>query len=180
MSPDNKTALSATPWSENLPGSARNAVLSKYQEKEDSGNILDDHGKINAVSEFYETSAASALSAACKRIANILRSQNMLTDGLTVSDPLLVDAAEKQLASAWRSLQPEISAHRQAGDYRSALLQLGSIKEPIDRFFDEVMVVADDPALKNNRLALLRQIFLPVQEIADLSCLYQISAQNES
>lgn len=127
--------------------------------------------RIQAVKRFSELPECEALAAANKRVANILK-EDIAAAG-TINDDLLQETAEQQLAASVRSLQEEVEPLFAAGDYTAGLEKLAGIREPVDRFFDEVLVMTDDEALRANRLALLaglRQLFL---QAADVSCLHQ-------
>lgn len=130
---------------------------------------LDFDARIYAVADFNKLAEAEALAAANKRVANIL-AKNNYTGGTEVSEQLLQENAEKTLAKALDSAKAEFSA---LSNYSDKLKSLASLKQPVDDFFDQVMVMADDEALKNNRLALLatlRELFL---DVADISLLVQ-------
>ncbi|MNG96126.1 Glycine--tRNA ligase beta subunit [compost metagenome] len=89
----------------------------------------------------------------------------------TVKPELLVDAAEKALATQVAALQAELAPLFAAGDYQAALTRLAALREPVDTFFNEVMVMADDEALKANRLALLNNLRNLFLQVADISLL---------
>jgi glycyl-tRNA synthetase beta chain len=82
---------------------------------------------------------------------------------------LLVEAAEKDLYAAIQSTVPAANAQFDAGDYTASLQSLAALRAPVDAFFDGVMVNADDPALKANRLGLLRELHAAMNRVADLS-----------
>lgn len=133
---------------------------------------LDFDKRIKAVSAFRELSAAESLAAANKRVANILKKS---TSNVTVlvDEKLLSEDAEKKLYQVLNALSKTVEPMFDSGDYESALSQLSSLRDPVDVFFDSVMVMADDEAIKNNRIALLslmNQLFL---RAADLSRLHQ-------
>ena len=133
---------------------------------------LDFDKRIKAVSAFRQLAEAESLAAANKRVANILK-KSASDNTLTVNESLLSEDAEKKLYDALRSLSKTVEPLFDSGDYESALTQLSSLREPVDAFFDSVMVMADDEAVKNNRIALLNtmnQLFL---RAADLSRLHQ-------
>ncbi|MEX1196459.1 MAG: glycine--tRNA ligase subunit beta [Pseudohongiellaceae bacterium] len=128
--------------------------------------------RIQAVRRFSELPECEALAAANKRVANILQKQGTAATG-SIQDGLLQEPAEQQLSASVGALQGEVEPLFAAGDYTAGLEKLAGIREPVDRFFDEVLVMADDEALRANRLALLaglRQLFL---QAADISCLHQ-------
>jgi glycyl-tRNA synthetase beta chain len=133
-------------------------------------NPADFDRRVKAVAEFRKLDAASALAAANKRVANILaKVEAELPQQINRS--LLQPGAEQELADALAAKQVELNSLFQAGDYNTALSTLSSLRQVIDRFFDEVMVNVEDQAVRQNRLALLnqlRQAFLFVADIAVL------------
>lgn len=133
-------------------------------------NLLDVDRRIKAVSHFRTLDAALALAAANKRVSNILaKVEGELPTA--VKPELLVDAAEKALATQVAELQAELAPLFAAGDYQAALTRLAALREPVDTFFNEVMVMADDEALKANRLALLNNLRNLFLQVADISLL---------
>ena len=131
-------------------------------------SLVDFGRRLDAVQAFIKLDAAASLAAANKRIANILRQAG--GDGVAaVKEKLLADKAERAL---WASLAETTSIVRpllDAGDYTKALTELAELRAPVDRFFDDVMVMADDEALRNNRLALLGELRALFLEVADIS-----------
>lgn len=133
-------------------------------------NLLDVDRRIKAVSHFRTLDAALALAAANKRVSNILaKVEGELPTA--VKPELLVDAAEKALATQVAELQAELAPLFAAGDYQAALTRLAALRETVDTFFNEVMVMADDEALKANRLALLNNLRNLFLQVADISLL---------
>jgi len=133
---------------------------------------LDFDKRINAVSAFRELAEAESLAAANKRVTNILK-KSASDNTLMVDESLLIEAAEKKLYTTLSMLSKTVEPMFDSGDYEAALSQLSSLRDPVDAFFDSVMVMADDEAIKNNRIALLNtmnQLFL---RAADLSRLHQ-------
>lgn len=131
---------------------------------------LDFERRVKAVAAFRQLTAAESLAAANKRISNILKK----VDGelpQTVNADLLQLPAEQALAQAVQAQQDKVLPLFASGDYEAALLSLAELREPVDQFFDEVMVMADDVALKNNRLALLNSLRGLFLRVADLSVL---------
>ncbi|WP_455367120.1 glycine--tRNA ligase subunit beta [Kaarinaea lacus] len=125
--------------------------------------------RIRAVTAFRELPEAESLSAANKRIANILKNLTRVTQN--IDESLLQEAAEKDLYQTLQQLTEIVTPLFVRHEYQKALFELAQLRESVDRFFDDVMVMVDDEPLKNNRLALLenlRQLFL---QVADLSCL---------
>lgn len=131
---------------------------------------LDFDRRVKAVSHFRTLDAALALAAANKRVSNILAKVEVPLP-TTVKPELLVDAAEKALATQVAELQAELAPLFAAGDYQAALTRLAALQGPVDTFFNEVMVMADDEALKANRLALLNNLRNLFLQVADISLL---------
>jgi glycyl-tRNA synthetase beta chain len=126
--------------------------------------------RVKAVAAFRTLPAATALAAANKRVSNIL-AKEAASPG-EIQAELLQDGAEKDLAAAVKALSAQVAPLYAAGDYAAALTALASLREPVDRFFTDVMVMADDPAVRANRLRLLswlRALFLRVADISQLS-----------
>ena len=116
--------------------------------------------------------AGSGGGAGCanKRVSNILaKSTETLNDSVRAS--VLKDAAEIQLATHLVVLRDKLQPYFAAGNYREALVELAALREPVDAFFDNVMVMADDAEVRVNRLTLLsklRELFLQVADISVL------------
>ena len=135
-------------------------------------NPLDINARVQAVNQFSQLPEAVALAAANKRVANILAKQLGDTVPAAVQPALLQEPAEQALASAIRSLSQEVEPLVQQRDYSGILQKLAQLRKPVDRFFDKVMVMADDQAIRDNRLALLfslRQLFINVADISQLA-----------
>ena len=133
---------------------------------------LDFDKRINAVSAFRKLAEAESLAAANKRVGNILK-KSASDDKVSVDEGLLSEDAEKKLYHVLNDLSQMVEPMFDAGDYESALSRLSSLRDPVDAFFDSVMVMAEDEAIKRNRIALLstmNQLFL---RAADLSRLHQ-------
>jgi len=133
---------------------------------------LDFDKRIKAVSAFRELAEAQSLAAANKRVGNILK-KSASSNNVAVDESLLAEDAEKKLYETLSLLRQTVEPMFDAGDYEAALTKLSSLRDPVDAFFDSVMVMADDEAVKNNRIALLNtmnQLFL---RAADLSRLHQ-------
>ncbi|WP_288254561.1 glycine--tRNA ligase subunit beta [uncultured Hydrogenophaga sp.] len=123
--------------------------------------------RLAAVREFQALPEAPALAAANKRIGNILKKSEGVGDSIDAG--LLKEPAEKALFDALQATVPGADAKFEAGDFTASLQALAALRAPVDAFFDGVMVNADDPALKANRLALLRQLHRAMNRVADLS-----------
>jgi glycyl-tRNA synthetase beta chain len=124
--------------------------------------------RLRAVREFAALPEAPALAAANKRVGNILKKAEGEV-GMTADPTRFVEAAESALFAALGEIAPRADAAFAAGDYTTSLQALAALKVPVDDFFDHVMVNADDPALKANRLALLNQLHRTMNRVADLS-----------
>jgi glycyl-tRNA synthetase beta chain len=124
--------------------------------------------RLRAVTAFRKLPEAASLSAANKRISNILKQAGGDISG-DVSRALLKDNAERALADTLAVLSKEVTPLFNARDYESALQKLAALRATVDTFFDTVMVMADDPALRANRLALLGQLRALFLRVADIS-----------
>ena len=124
--------------------------------------------RLDAVRDFQSLDAAEALAAANKRVGNILKKSDA-TDARNVDPALLKEAAEIALDRALATIAPDADARFASGDYAGSLRSLAALREPVDAFFDTVMVNADDPALRANRLALLARLHAAMNRVADLS-----------
>jgi glycyl-tRNA synthetase beta chain len=124
--------------------------------------------RLAAVRAFAGLPEAPALSAANKRVGNILKKAEGAVDA-RVDIALLKEPAEAALHEALQRVQPEADAAFEQGDYTASLQALAALKTPVDAFFDGVMVNADDPALRANRLGLLATLHTAMNRVADLS-----------
>ncbi|HGM5419325.1 TPA: glycine--tRNA ligase subunit beta [Serratia liquefaciens] len=126
--------------------------------------------RVKAVTHFRTLEAATTLAAANKRVSNILaKSTDRLNDRVHAS--VLKEAAEIQLATHLVVLRDKLEPFFAEGRYQDALVELAELREPVDAFFDNVMVMADDEAVRVNRLTLLsklRELFLQVADISVL------------
>ncbi|WP_285163786.1 glycine--tRNA ligase subunit beta [Shewanella goraebulensis] len=130
----------------------------------------DFESRIKAVAHFRTLEQASALAAANKRVSNILAKVEGDIPS-TIDSGLLVESAEKALAEKLAELQPQLAPLFAAANYQQALDLLAGLRESVDTFFEDVMVMADDAALKNNRLALLNSLREQFLHAADISLL---------
>jgi glycyl-tRNA synthetase beta chain len=124
--------------------------------------------RLEAVRAFSSLEEAPALAAANKRVGNILKKIEGNVEA-KINDALLQEPAEKALASTLAKIKPEADALFESGDYTNSLKALAALKAPVDDFFDNVMVNADDPALKANRQGLLATLHQAMNRVADLS-----------
>jgi glycyl-tRNA synthetase beta chain len=124
--------------------------------------------RLDAVREFAALPEAAALAAANKRISNILKKSEQGAPA-SVNAELLFEPAEKSLYERIETVAPNVQTQLQKRNYTEALTALAALREPVDTFFDDVMVNADDPALRNNRLALLNALHQQMNCVADIS-----------
>jgi glycyl-tRNA synthetase beta chain len=134
-------------------------------------SLVDFQRRLDAVQSFLGHESASSLAAANKRIANILKKADE-DGGGGVNEKLLQDDAELALWSALKTTRASLDPLLEAREYTAALDKLATLRGVVDTFFDDVLVMADDEAVKNNRLALLaelRALFLNVADISKLA-----------
>jgi glycyl-tRNA synthetase beta chain len=124
--------------------------------------------RLAAVRAFASLPEAPALAAANKRIGNILKKSEGTVDA-HVSEVLLQEPAEKALHAAMNQVAPKAAAQFEAGDYTASLTTLAALRAPVDAFFDGVMVNAEQPDLRLNRLGLLATLHQAMNRVADLS-----------
>ncbi|NIE67007.1 glycine--tRNA ligase subunit beta [Burkholderia sp. Ax-1719] len=124
--------------------------------------------RLDAVREFAALNEAAALAAANKRISNILKKSEGAEDG-GVQIALLTENAEKALYAQLEQVAPRVESQLAARDYTGALTALAALRETVDTFFNDVMVNAEDPALRANRLALLKALHRQMNSVADIS-----------
>ncbi len=123
--------------------------------------------RLEAVKTFAAMPEAASLAAANKRITNILKKAEGSVGAVDAA--LLQEDAEKKLAASVARVQPEVAAAFAAGDFTGTLKTLSQLRDDVDGFFNDVMVNAEDPALRNNRLALLAQLHGMMNRVADIS-----------
>ena len=125
--------------------------------------------RVHAVSHFRTLDSAEALAAANKRVSNILAKADAAIGEINLT--ACVEPAEKALAEAVLALRTEVQPLIAQGDYTAVLDKLANLRTPVDNFFDNVMVNSEDPALRQNRLAILNTLqglFLQVADISEL------------
>jgi glycyl-tRNA synthetase beta chain len=131
---------------------------------------LDIHKRVLAVHSFTQLPEAASLAAANKRVANILsKSADGSSVHVDVDAALLQEDAEKNLAQALAAKTAVVAPLFAARDYTATLASLADLREPVDAFFDQVMVMAEDEKLRNNRLALLSRLSALFLQVADIS-----------
>ncbi len=123
--------------------------------------------RLDAVRAFAALPEAASLAAANKRITNILKKN----DGLhgEVQSALLTDAAEQRLFGAMTDTRALVDKAFAANDFGGTLKALAGLRDEVDAFFNDVMVMADDPAVRSNRLALLQALHAMMNRVADIS-----------
>ena len=147
-------------------GSTTNQVAAVIDSHPD---FIDDlPARLEAVRLFEALPEAQALSAANKRIVNILRKSGS-ESAAAVDRSLLAEGAEHDLYLTFQKLDPNVAQACASGSYAGALKALAVTKPAVDRFFDDVLVMAEDPAVRANRLALLRGVAQTMNRVADIS-----------
>jgi glycyl-tRNA synthetase beta chain len=124
--------------------------------------------RLDALRAFESLPESEALSAANKRIVNILKKSGA-DAAVAVDRTCLTEGAEHDLYIMFQKLAPAVEEHHTHGDFAGALLALAAARPVVDRFFDDVLVMADDPAVRANRLALLRGVAHTMNRVADIS-----------
>jgi glycyl-tRNA synthetase beta chain len=127
--------------------------------------------RVRAAAAFAQLPEAASLAAANKRIGNLLKKAEGEIGAVDAA--ALAEPAEKALAAAMSALRPQAEAQLAAGDFAGSLSTLAQVREPVDAFFADVMVMAEDPAVRANRLALLAQLHGLMNQVADISRLAQ-------
>jgi glycyl-tRNA synthetase beta chain len=122
---------------------------------------------LEAVKKFQQLPEAADLAAANKRIVNILKKAGVERINADVS--MLTESAERALYDAMQGLKPDVESRFTAHDYTGALQMLARLKQPVDAFFDKVMVMVDDVRVRDNRLALLGDLKALMNRVADIS-----------
>lgn len=134
-----------------------------------SANLSDTNNSVKAIEAFRDGDQAEALVAANKRVANILK-KSSISDNLVVDPARFEESEERSLFDALTAKEAQL-ANLESDQER--LQSLGELRQDIDRYFDQVMVMADDEAIKNNRIATLQQMRRLFMTVADLSLLQQ-------
>lgn len=138
------------------------AVLSQNPDRFD--NLIE---RLDAVRAFAEMPEAASLAAANKRITNILKKSDVNTG--QVQPDVLVEDSEKKLFTDMTAVKPQADQKFAAGDYTGTLKTMAQLHDDVDAFFTNVMVMADDQKLRNNRIALLKQLHTMMNQVADIS-----------
>jgi len=146
---------------------AQDTVAAVLAQRPDRLDDLAD--KLQAVESFKKLPEAAALSAANKRVQNLLKKADAELGA--VNENLLQEDAEHALFAATQALRPTVQAALAKHDFQAALTALAAVKPQVDAFFDNVMVMADDAAVKQNRLNLLNELSQLMNAVADISLL---------
>lgn len=137
-----------------------------------TGSPLDMQKRLQALQKFVQMPAAPNLAAANKRVANILKkNSDAIKDLSKVDINVMTEKSEYVLYQALQTVHGDVDSLMQAQRYTDVLLRLARLKDPIDNFFNDVMVMSDDPAERNNRLSLLLDFHTISTNVADLSLL---------
>jgi glycyl-tRNA synthetase beta chain len=132
---------------------------------------LDIDARVSAVHKFTLLPEAASLAAANKRVSNILNKQLSNQTAPLLTSERLIEEAEKQLAAKLASLEKLIAPLLESRDYYAVLENLADLKQPVDQFFEDVMVMTEDIELRHNRLALLAKLQKLFMNVADISLL---------
>jgi glycyl-tRNA synthetase beta chain len=126
--------------------------------------------RLEAVQAFAALPESASLAAANKRISNILKkNEEALAQAGSVDAAVLQDEAEKKLYASVLRVQPEVDSAFERGDFTGTLKTLAQLRDDVDAFFNDVMVMAEDVKLRNNRLALLSILHRMMNRVADIS-----------
>ncbi len=158
---------------QNIEANVIHAVMARKPEV-----VIDFDRRVKAVAHFSGLPEAEALAAANKRVANILAKQTTDGQALSFLQDNLQEQAEKNLYQAIVNLEGKTQPSFEAGDYQTVMTQLATIRDTLDTFFDEVMVMVEDEAIRNNRLALLQRLRDLFLRVADISLLTRITQSN--
>ena len=138
-----------------------------------SDDVRDAIARAEALTAVRGSDDLAAIAAAFKRIKNILRQARekglLAKDAGAVAESLLSDPAERALYAAAQNLAPVVERLRAEREYRKALEQIAALRPHVDLFFDKVMVMAEDQAVRDNRLALIGEVLSEFSKIADFS-----------
>jgi glycyl-tRNA synthetase beta chain len=135
-------------------------------------SLSDINQRVMAVAEFAKTDSAESLVKANKRVANILAKNEInLANIANIDQTLFIEDEETALYKAYQVVVDKLPQLIQQSNYEEVLKQLSSLKESLDKFFDKVMIMADDKAVKANRIALVSHIRKQFLSVADISVL---------
>ncbi len=131
-------------------------------------DLVDANKRLLALRAIRKSKNFEPLAVSFKRIRRILEKSNVKNGG-TVNPQLFESEAERELFAAGRAAATQVQAEKRAGHYEQALDRVAGLRKSVDRFFEEVMVMADDEAVRNNRLALLAELLREFTTVADFS-----------
>ena len=132
----------------------------------------DFHMRVLAVHNFNQLPESASLAAANKRVSNLIAKQDFSVQGLSVKKELLREPAEQALYKALEDKMLEVTPMFERGAYKEGLQSLACLKKSVDTFFEEVLVMCEDTALRDNRLALLQELRHLFLQTADISHLH--------
>ena len=132
-------------------------------------DLLDAEKRLAALRSIRKSKNFEPLAVSFKRIRKILEKSNLKSDGLSAQPELFESEAERELFSAGRAAAAKVQTEKRAGQYEQALERIAGLRKAIDRFFDEVMVMAENEAVRKNRLALLSELLREFTTVADFS-----------
>jgi len=132
-------------------------------------DLLDAEKRLTALRTIRKTKNFEPLAVSFKRIRKILEKSNVKSDGLAAQPELFESEAERELFAAGRAAAAKVQTEKRAGQYEQALERIAGLRKLIDRFFDEVMVMAENEAVRKNRLALLAELLREFTTVADFS-----------
>ena len=148
-------------WAEDHPADLVDAVLAAGFD-----DLVDAHRRLQALAEIKSRPDFTPLAVAFKRVANIQEKAGAAAGG-EVNPALLSDEAERHLHAELLRVEQEVGARRAARDYPAVLRNVATLEPAVARFFDDVLVMADDPAVRANRLGLLKRVGALFQDLAD-------------
>jgi len=132
-------------------------------------DLLDGEKRLTALRSIRKSKNFEPLAVSFKRIRKILEKSNVKSDGLSPQPELFESEAERDLFTAGRAAAAKVQTEKRAGHYEQALERIAGLRKAIDRFFDEVMVMAENEAVRKNRLALLAELLREFTTVADFS-----------
>src|SRR5712691_4718109 len=132
-------------------------------------DLLDAEKRLTALRSIRKSKNFEPLAVSFKRIRKILEKSNLKADGHAVQPDLFESDAEKDLFAAGRAAAAKVQLEKRAGHYEQALERIAGLRKSVDRFFDEVMVMAENEAVRKNRLALLAELLREFTTVADFS-----------
>jgi glycyl-tRNA synthetase beta chain len=132
-------------------------------------DLLDAEKRLSALRTIRKSKNFEPLAVSFKRIRKILEKSNFKADGKAVQPELFESEAERELFAAGRAAAGKVHAEKRAGHYEQALERIAGLRKAVDRFFEEVMVMAENEAVRTNRLALLAELLREFTTVADFS-----------